>query len=343
MYYKISLFVLFSFIQLNIFALVQSDIIVSDIKNDVINAENRIFSQSTSENLKNTNNISGNIYAGINLLPEGDIYILNNSKSVYHTVKNEKIINGKYQFENVNSGDYILYVIPKLDYNFLFFPKYIPTYFGKSYSWQKALNNSINKGNQNLNLDLISFQYPFYGEKSISGHLKFGGTSRGIKNLPIPVILLNENGVAMDFRIADNQTGEFTFNYLPEGTYYIHPEIAGLKTDDYKIVINENHSNDYNNIDFFVNNENIKIDRESDEITPVVCNRYLKIFLQDDINYPVVCELIDLSGKSIDKKVFYSDEISINTSGMAANIYILKVKTYDNSPVKTAKVFIRNY
>jgi len=156
--------------------------------------------------------------------------------------------------------------------------------------------------------------------------------------------LINENGVPMDFRIADNSSGEFSFEYLPEGIYYIHPEIPGLKTADFRVQINENDQIDkYNNVNFLVNEENIKIDKQSDDIKPVISGQFLKIFLKGNINYPVVCELIDLSGKSIAKKVFYSDVISMSTIGMASNMYILKVKTYNNSPIKTAKVFIRNY
>ncbi len=345
MNYKFILIILFSALQLNSYAYFQSGGI-KNIRNtqNLLLSEKKIISVSqTSKSPKNLNKISGTVYAGTNLLPKGQIYLLNNNKSVYATIRNQEIIEGDFQFNDVNSGKYIVYVIPELNYDFLYFPKYIPTYSGKVYSWQKALKSDIRKDNLNFTLNLLSFQNPFYGEKTISGQIKFNEMYRGINGLPIPVILLNEAGIPMDFRIVDKNSGNFTFEHIPEGIYFIHPEIPGLKTSDFRIQINNNQSNEYNNVNFFVDEENINIEKQSDDVFPVVSDHFLKIFLKDNINYPVICELIDLSGKSIAKKMFYSDEILMSTSGMAANLYILKVKTYDNSPVKTAKVFIRNY
>jgi len=348
MNYRIILIIFFSTFQLNSFATLQSEKIKCLSKNIKKNILFENDSISDSQTLKISNNpsiISGTVYAGTNPLPEGHIYLLNysKSKSTFYTIKNNSIINGDFQFKDVNSGQYTLYIIPELNYDFLYFPKYIPTYFGKTYSWQEASSNNINRDNLNLNLNLLSYPNPFYGEKKISGHLRFDGMYRGITDLPIPVILLNEAGIPMDFRIVDKNSGKFKFENLPEGVYYIHPEIPGLKTTNFCVHIKNNQSNEYNNVNFLVDEENIKIDKQPDDIIPVISINFLKVFLKDDINYPVVCELIDLSGKTISKEVFYSDEILMSTSGMAANLYILKVKTYDNSPVKTTKVFIRNY
>jgi len=174
--------------------------------------------------------------------------------------------------------------------------------------------------------------------------LKFNQNYRGISNIPVPVILLNEDLVPMDFKIADKHSGNFAFEYLPEGTYYVHPEIPGLITTNYKVVFSRgNNGNSEEKVNFNVDNEKIGIEKDSKDIVPVISGHFLNLYLKDDINYPVVCELIDLSGRSVIKKLFKSNNIAVNTDGLAANIYIVKIKTYDNSPVKTTKVFIRNY
>ncbi|NOZ35972.1 MAG: hypothetical protein GXO80_11815 [Chlorobi bacterium] len=285
---------------------------------------------------------SGTVYAGINKLPKGNLYILENNKTGYSITQSTEILNGKFQIKTINSGNYILYVIPELNYDFLFFPKYIPTYFGETYYWKNALNKAVNKNNLNIQFNLLSFRNPFYGTKNISGNLKFSKGTNAIENLPVSVILLNDIGEPMDFRIADEKTGKYVFENLPDGVYYVHPEIPGLKTSDFKIEIKREKSS-YEHADFFVNNKEIKVEKQTQDIVPVISNNFLKVFLKKDFNYPVICELIDLSGRSVIKKICYSDEISLSTSGLAANIYILKIKTYDNSPVKTTKVFIRNY
>lgn len=343
---KIILLILFSTFQFSSYALIQSGVFDNSNNSNanIIIKKNIVSNNNASKSPNNSNIVSGSVYAGTNKLPKGQIFLLNNNKSTFTSTTNQDVIDGSFQFKNIISGRYILYVIPELNYDFLYFPKYLPTYSGRTYSWQKAISSDISTNKFNVDLHLLSFQNPFYGEKKISGHIKFSELYRGLNDLPVPVILINENGVPMDFRIADNNSGEFSFEYLPEGIYYIHPEIPGLKTADFRVQINENDQIDkYNNVNFLVDEENIKIDKQSDDITPVVSGQFLKIFLKGNINYPVVCELIDLSGKSIAKKVFYSDVISMSTIGMASNMYILKVKTYNNSPIKTAKVFIRNY
>lgn len=342
---KIILLIILNTFQFSSYALLQSGVLNKNQSKDIIIIKKNIISDiNTSKSSNNSNIISGSVYAGSNLLPKGEIFLLNKNKSTFTSSNNQEVIDGYFQFKNINSAEYILYVIPELNYDFLYFPKYIPSYLGGAYSWHKAVSSDISENNFNIDLHLLSFQNPFYGEKKISGHLKFYKFYRGLKNLPIPVILINENGVPIDFRIADKQSGVFSFEYLPEGTYYIHPEIPGLKTFDFRVQINTcDQFDEHNNINFLIDEENIKIIKQSDDITPVVSGQFLKVFLKENVNYPVVCELIDLSGKSITKKVFYSDEISMNTFGMASNMYILKVKTYDNSLIKTAKVFIRNY
>ncbi|MCF6183599.1 MAG: hypothetical protein L3J56_03040, partial [Bacteroidales bacterium] len=264
------------------------------------------------------------------------------TKTGYLTAQSTEILNGKFQIKNINSGNYIVYVIPELNYDFLYFPKYIPTYYGETYYWKNALNKAVNIDNLNIKFSLLSYRSPFYGTKKVSGYLKFSKGTYAIENLPVPVILLNNSGEPMDFRIADEKTGKFVFENLPDGIYYIHPEIPGMKTSDFKIEIKQETCS-YEHADFFVKNKQIKVDKQTQDIIPVISNNCLKVFLKEDCKYPIVCELIDLSGRSVTKKIYYSDEILLNTSGLAANIYILKIKTYDNSPIKTTKVFIRNY
>ncbi len=299
--------------------------------------------QTTDTLYKSANNLSGKIYAGINPLPEGNIYLLRKNKSGNYILENNPVTNGNFHFKSIPSKEHLIFVIPEFNYDFLYFPKYIPTYFGNSYSWEKAQTWNTDKTNFKINYSLLSFSDPFYGNKKISGKIVYSETYKELPDLPVTIILLNESFIPMDFRTADEHTGNFSFNYLPEGTYYLHPEIPGLKSYDIKVIVGNEAKSGLNNINFKADAKNIKPEINTDKLTPVVSTNFLKVYLNNEINYPVVCELIDLSGKSAIKKIYNSENISINTAGLAAGIYILKIKTYDNSPVRTAKVFIRNY
>ena len=50
-----------------------------------------------------------------------------------------------------------------------------------------------------------------------------------------------------------------------------------------------------------------------------------------------------MSGNLINKKIYWSNDVIINTSNVSAGIYILRVRTYDNTMVKTKKLYIDNY
>ncbi len=288
--------------------------------------------------------VSGTVKIGENKLPAGDVYLLSCAKGDYFFEKKEVVENGNFTISNIKKGNYLIYVIPKLNYDFLYFPKYIPSYFGGIYSWEETSAKNIEQDIQTLSLELMSYQEPFYGEQEISGTLFFNNINRGIDNLPIPVILLNENRQPMDFRIVDKNKGTFSFKYLPEGTYYVHPEIPGFKTRNYKISVGAGTPEaDLRNINFFVDEKNVRAQEREKELPCCLSDGYLKILLDEDTEFPVLCELLDLSGRTVKKNIYYSDEILINTSDMATNLYILKVRTFNNQQIKTKKVFINSF
>lgn len=291
---------------------------------------------------KGLNTFSGKVYMGDNLLPKGSIFLIENIKGNFVTNSFYEIKNGVFEFNELKSGSYILYVIPNCDYDFLYYPKYLPTYSGNSYKWENSVEKDILSSLFDFSIYLKSYSDPFYGHEKIFGSIVYHVSYRGERDIPVPVILLNQSREPMDFRIANSSTGEFGFNYLPAGTYYLHIEIPGIKSEDYKVIIKEKNNTNYN-INFYINNGFITAESYNDNELEVVLNgKYLKLILDENINFPVVCELINMSGSSVSKNIYMSNEVYINTSSISAGIYILRVRTYDNIPVKTKKVYIDN-
>jgi len=300
------------------------------------------FTQNSENNSKSTNTYSGFIYMGENLLPQGTIYLIDNSKNSYLTEDEVIVLNGEFIFDDLREGNYTLYVIPEPDYDFFYFPKYIPTYSGNSFKWENSQNNSYNGGASEKDIYLISYTVPFYGNSKISGKIKYDLGYRGTKDIPIPIILLNENKEPMDFRIADEFDGSFLFEYLPDGKYFLHPEIPGINTEEFEITIKSNIKN--KGVRFLIDNNSIKPENLDDNtLNPIVSENNLRVILDQEFDLPLICELTDMSGKSIVKKLYSSEEIYINTSGFNVGIYLLRVRTFDNSLLKTAKVYINNY
>ncbi|MCF6364580.1 MAG: T9SS type A sorting domain-containing protein [Bacteroidales bacterium] len=299
------------------------------------------FTQNGKNISKSENTYSGYVFMGENLLPKGKVYLIDNSKNIYSTEDVTEVNEGAFLFSNLKSGKYMLYVIPEHDYDFFYFPKYIPTYSGNSFKWESSKSILYLNGATKNNINLISFAEPFYGNSMISGKIKYDLGYRGGRYIPIPIILLNEKRKPIDFRIADSFEGVFIFEHLPEGKYYLHPEIPGIKTEELEIIVKSDEEN--KRARFLVDNNSIKPERAAGSLNPIITENNLKVFLNQEFELPVICELTDMSGKSIVKNIYSTEDIYINTSGFNAGIYLLRVRTFNNSILKTAKVYINNY
>ena len=300
------------------------------------------FGQGENDNLKMLNTYSGNIYMGDNLLPEGTVYLIGNEKTVYNTEDETGVLSGVFQFDDLKQGNYTLYVIPEQDYDFFYFPKYIPTYSGNSYNWKNSQQNQYNGGAATKDIYLISYTEPFYGHCKISGKIKYHNGYRGGKDIPISIVLLNNDRDPMDFRIADETDGTFLFEYLPDGTYYIHPEIPGINTEELQVIVMS--SKGTQSVNFLIENNSIRPEEIEDEtLKPLITKNSLKVFLDSEVESSIICDLTDMSGRSIYKNIYSTEDIYINTSGMNVGIYLLRVRTFDNLLLKTTKVYINNY
>ncbi len=301
---------------------------------------NIVTNEINERNNEDYNTFSGNIFYGQKLLQKGKVYLIANSKMSYSSEISCSVEDGNYMFSDLELGKYTLYVIPELDFDFLYYPKYLPTYFGGAYLWEEASEKVFNKNIENINISLYSYNEPFYGHCSITGKLFYNEGYSSSINIPVPILLLNKDKVPMDFRLANENDGTYNFEYLPEGKYYIHPEITGVKTHEYEVIIKDNSNRQ--KINFIISKKSIKPVENEEVLKPIVDNNTIKIFFDKNQRTPLICELVDISGKSILKNVYLTNNIIINVSGVAAGIYLLRVRTFDNSIVKTAKVYLKN-
>lgn len=306
-----------------------------------------IFSNSLSfaqlnENKQEGNilSISGEILMGDIPLQDGIVFLLPSSKETGST-KKTNIFNGRFEFNEVIKGAYIIYVIPIQNYDFFYFPKYLPTYFGNVYKWMDASQPNFDQNKlSGFNINLKSYNEAFYGHGKISGNIHSNSNNRANSEIPISVVLLNENKVPMDFRIVNNDEGAFIFDNLPNGKYYIHPEIPEYNSDDFEMIVK---SGTDNNINLNINNNSIqKHSAKPKCFTPIVSKNKIEFYINSQNTESYVCELTDMSGKLIYKKLFPENKITINTTKLSSGIYILRARTYGNSIITTKKVYINN-
>ena len=282
--------------------------------------------------VKKLQNIFGNIYAGDTTINTGNVLLYKENKGTF-TDKDKTSVSyvGNYKFNDIESGDYLLYAIPRFDIDELYFPKYIPSYTGGVYKWQDAVIKKDDRQNTEIDINLISYQTPFYGDCKVKGVLNI---PQDIKpDREIPIILLNSEKVPMDFRIP-NRTGEYEFANLPYGVYFLHPEKAGLASGLIKVVLSEKKC-DVQASSFNLSDEEISVGVQEIEVQSNIISFRVNpnpasenIYLNLPKGQYEFLKIFDTSGKEIDilSSNTYDTGNYLNISELKKGQYIIQVQ-----------------
>jgi len=192
--------------------------------------------------------LCGIVNAGETNLPHGIAVLYEFVDQKYKASDFEYIENGYYTFDSLSKNIlYLTHIIPYFDLDEIYFPKYSPTYFDNSNFWQES--SFINLYNDTVySTMLYSYNEIYVDEGSISGTVTYEDTLAyeedifqnvwfGIteanegyaKNMV--VLLKNSDHVLLDFRLRDGN-GNFTFNDLEYGGYFLSIEKPGLASDE---------------------------------------------------------------------------------------------------------------
>jgi PKD repeat protein len=135
--------------------------------------------------------------------------------------------NGVYYFTKVPDGTYVINAIPVTPAG------YLPTYYGDVVTWEQATPLTLGNPNNPYNIHLVAAGTYNPGGGSASGHIN---TSKIANNLidKITMTLMDVNKIPIAYcRVSSG--GGFDFASLDYGTYYLHPELAGITSDTVRI------------------------------------------------------------------------------------------------------------
>lgn len=135
---------------------------------------------------------------------------------------------GSYAFYNVAQGNYILKTA--LEPGSELYELFLPTYSGNTVLWEEASTIYVNQLVAGADIWLVPVPEPTTGNGSISGSVQWaGGEKMGLTAgmAGIPVFLFSMQGELLQAVYTD-QTGQFVFQGVPEGSFLIRPEITGL-------------------------------------------------------------------------------------------------------------------
>ncbi len=309
--------------------------------------------------------ISGNVFAGSNLLPSGIALLVSKVNSDYVVLHYTTIINGHYEFSQLSFGDYLVYAIPNFNLNVNYFPAYLPSYYGNSTSWTDAtvihLYSSLN-----CNIFLECNNTLLYGPDTISGSLNildqsafeyniyygnwFGNIGQiNLGKAPnIPVLLLDNNDEPVRFVVSD-ENGDFRFTNLPIRIYKVAPEKPGFDTEPETFNM-ETSASSSANCSFYIGTNSISIGISNPDYSeriknikvypnPVTESAVISLFSEKPRKICISVE--DVAGKEVVKKEIFeslgNENYFIPFSNLKPGLYFVKIQS-DQMPSFTQKL-----
>ena len=154
---------------------------------------------------------------------------------------------GKYEFHDLEKGTYVLRSrIHPIENGYYY---NAPAYLSTAQSDEDRLywHNTYFIKIENKETQVHDFALSQI--KTIVGKGRINGTLYEDNQLQTPmvgqvVLLLNEDKIPVGVSYS-NKTGEFSFTDLPQGKYFVEPEVPGFFTDRLKVNINDPYENIY--------------------------------------------------------------------------------------------------
>ena len=296
--------------------------------------------------------ISGNVFAGDNILPSGIALLVNKVGTNYNVLQYTYISNGHYEFSQLVPGDYLIYAIPNFNVNVNYYPAYLPSYYGNSVKWQNASQIHLTTNSQNCNIQLVSNNAILYGPDTITGTINisdinsfeyniyysnwFGNIEdvNLLKAANMTVLLLDNNNIPLRFAIT-NENGDFIFTNLPVKIYRLVPEKPGYISSPALINLQTISSNSAN-CNFLMGTNSISIGIDGLEfsnilnIYPNPVTDYAIISLSIEKPQEISISVLSLEGKEVMAKEYFNthgnENYLIPFSSIRPGIYFVKIQ-----------------
>lgn len=260
---------------------------------------------------------------------------------------------GDFEFQRLLYGNYLFTAVPDTMFN----GDFVTTNYVNATDWQKGYLIDLIKDTYDIDIHLQSFDYQLpLGEGRISGHFLKPASSSfssdlyceewfsekgqtncndGLSN--ISLLLFNQtHEKILDFALT-NENGNFFFNNLPYGTYFIEAVLPGFSTIQYSTIQLDAEHKQMDEVNLSIENEKKILVQFTDKkwseelnIYPNPVSETLYLEIPESFGAKIHIELFNLLGV---KKLEYDNpeienrtgSIEINVSSLETGIYIGKL------------------
>lgn len=311
----------------------------------IINTQGGCSSEITYPiNVNNPNpyNLWGRVYAGPYVIDKCIAYLYKEFNNHYYkpidTVRLTSINDtlGVYYFFQVPEGRHKVKVL--LPNNSQYSEDYAPTYYGDNVKWPSGTSINLYQDIAAANVNLESTN-KILGNCQISGSV-YSTNNQIPKTENIELLIYNSQGNLIDYTFT-NQFGEFSFNDLTPGQYFVTGEITGLYADMINVKLFGNNDT-VSNITLNIDNKKITgyliLDNPNKiqfSIYPNPTTNLLNIkFDTPIIDNQISIEIFDTQGRVVKKveNLFQADlTISIEVNNLYKGLYFLRITSKSNN------------
>jgi len=253
---------------------------------------------------------------------------------------------GYYIFTNTSAGNYL--VKAALSPNSVGYSNYLPTYFamgspqipGGALLWNNA-DYAVSPSNAFYPIDLVAGTNTG-GPAFVGGLVSQGANKVGDPMSDILVIVTDMSGNPVAYEYSDN-TGNFTIDNLPYGSYVLYPEVYGKTTTPMNFTLSSSNSN-IDNFKIEVNSQTVVVSTVTGinpvpEFSDVVLypnpvQNELNIDFGKTIAQEITIEMFDVAGRRISvQNVGSTNLVKINTANLNSGVYLIELSSTDGEQV----------
>lgn len=300
-------------------------------------------------------NMWGHVYAGPYPIDHCIAYLYKNfnnklyvpTDTVELTSINDTL--GVYYFYQKYEGEYLVKLM--LPSTSAYANQFVPTYFGNTIFWQNADNLSLfnDLSHEHIYLKEEKDFDQTIGNAFISGNID-NSSNPTQTNSNAVILLLNAQGQAVDYTLS-NASGNFQFENIPFGNYYITSDITGLKRIPMPIELS-NTTDSITNVQLFIHPQIVmgfmdhpledSYEKLNIDLYPNPAQHNIHIQVPRNDNYTV--EVYNVLGrKTIEKRnqwISTESPLTLSLDALPSGVYLLHLIGDDKS-VFAARKFIK--
>lgn len=218
---------------------------------------------------------------------------------------------------------------------------YFPTYFGDRLTWQEAgLKPLTDSSHYHSDIHLTALPEAETGNGNIGGIVMKQQDRNSMLTIPAEdteVLLFNNNLDPLKYDFT-SPSGDFHFNALPYGIYYLLAESAGMYGETHQVILSESNPG-ISNVELEIFSEDILGIGQNENLIPEIhvypnpVSSYLFVELSSERNTTLTARITDPTGRDMQisrhKIQAGKNRISLDVSGLANGLYVLRCTVSD--------------